>query len=78
MARPERFELEPFCGGERSGRPQAKSRAQSRDLSGERESPAEIEAISRRLSPVPNAEPAECIPSGAADLKSMARQQLSA
>jgi hypothetical protein len=28
MARPERFELEPFCGRERSGSPQAKSRAE--------------------------------------------------
>src|ERR1035441_6752456 len=28
MVRPERFELEPFCGRERSGSPQAKSRAE--------------------------------------------------
>ena len=28
MVRPERIELEPFCGRERSGSPQAKSRAE--------------------------------------------------
>src|ERR1039458_10577869 len=28
LVRPERFELEPFCGRERSGSPQAKSRAE--------------------------------------------------
>jgi hypothetical protein len=28
LARPERFELEPICGRERSGSPQAKSRAE--------------------------------------------------
>ncbi len=33
LARPERFELEPICGRERSGSPQAKSRVE-RGISG--------------------------------------------